>query len=87
MLRTQLSTILDDHSWYTIARKLCTTIKAGNKTTRVELGLRTCDQATVILKPRTSIADGCPVPENEREDQKADHLTASLAAPIRRRLN
>ena len=49
-----LSTILDDHSRYIIAWKLCTTMKAGDVADTIELALQAsgCDQATVVHKPR-----------------------------------
>jgi transposase InsO family protein len=49
-----LSTILDDYSRYIIAWKLCTTMKAGDVTTTLDLALAAsgCDSATVLAKPR-----------------------------------
>ncbi|TMV07534.1 IS3 family transposase [Ruegeria sediminis] len=49
-----LSTILDDYSRYIIAWKLCTTMKAGDVTSTLELALEVsgCDQAMVVQKPR-----------------------------------
>ncbi len=49
-----LSTIIDDHSRYIIAWKLCTTMKAEDVTDTLELALQAsgCDQATVVHKPR-----------------------------------
>jgi len=49
-----LSTILDDHSRYIIAWKLCTTMKARDVTDTLELALQAsgCDQAIVVHKPR-----------------------------------
>jgi len=49
-----LSTILDDHSRYIIAWKLCTTMKAEDVTDTLELALHAsgCDQVTVVQKPR-----------------------------------
>ena len=49
-----LSTILDDYSRYIIAWKLCTTMKAGDVTDTLELALEasSCNQATVVQKPR-----------------------------------
>jgi transposase InsO family protein len=49
-----LSTILDDHSRYIIAWKLCTTMKAEDVTDTLELALNAsgCDQVTVVQKPR-----------------------------------
>ena len=55
-----LSTILDDHSRYIIAWKLCTTMKASDVTDTMELALQTsgCDRATVIHKPRLLTDNG-----------------------------
>jgi len=55
-----LSTILDDHSRYIIAWKLCTTMKASDVTDTIDLALRAsgCDQATVIHKPRLLTDNG-----------------------------
>ena len=49
-----LSTILDDHSRYIIAWKLCTTMKAEDVTDTLELALHAsgCGQVTVVQKPR-----------------------------------
>jgi transposase InsO family protein len=49
-----LSTILDDHSRYIIAWKLCTTMKANDVTAMIDLALQAsgCDRATAIHKPR-----------------------------------
>lgn len=49
-----LSTILDDYSRYIIAWKLCTTMKAQDVTDTLDLALSasSCDQATVVHKPR-----------------------------------
>jgi len=49
-----LSTILDDHSRYIIAWKLCTTMRAEDVTDTLELALHAsgCDQVTVVQKPR-----------------------------------
>ncbi|SPJ26512.1 hypothetical protein PAA8504_04377 [Palleronia abyssalis] len=49
-----LSTILDDHSRYIIAWKLCTTMKAEDVTATLDLALKAsgCGCATVIAKPR-----------------------------------
>jgi transposase InsO family protein len=55
-----LSTILDDHSRYIIAWKLCTTMKASDVTTTIDLALQAsgCDHATVIHKPRLLTDNG-----------------------------
>ena len=49
-----LSTILDDHSRYIVAWKLCTTMKASDVTETLELALEAsgCDEVTVVHKPR-----------------------------------
>jgi putative transposase len=49
-----LSTILDDYSRYTIAWKLCTTMRADDVTDTLELALVAsgCDSAKVAHKPR-----------------------------------
>ena len=49
-----LSTILDDFSRYIIAWKLCTTMKAEDVTTTLEMALKAsgCDRAAVAHKPR-----------------------------------
>jgi transposase InsO family protein len=55
-----LSTILDDHSRYIIAWKLCTTMKASDVTDTIDLALRAsgCDHATVVHKPRLLTDNG-----------------------------
>jgi transposase InsO family protein len=55
-----LSTILDDHSRYIIAWKLCTTMKASDVTATIDLALRAsgCDRATVTHKPRLLTDNG-----------------------------
>jgi putative transposase len=64
-----LSTILDDHSRYIIAWKLCTTMKASDVTATLELALQAsgCDQATVVHKPR------------RRADNGSSYVAADLA--------
>ena len=49
-----LSTILDDHSRYIVAWKLCTTMRAGDVTDTLELALEAsgCDAARVLHRPR-----------------------------------
>jgi putative transposase len=49
-----LSTVLDDHSRYIVAWKLCTTMKASDVTETLELALEAsgCDDVTVVHKPR-----------------------------------
>ncbi len=55
-----LSTILDDHSRYIIAWKLCTTMKASDVIDTIDLALLAsgCDQATVVHKPRLLTDNG-----------------------------
>jgi putative transposase len=55
-----LSTILDDHSRYIIAWKLCTTMKASDVTATIDLALQAsgCDEATVTHKPRLLTDNG-----------------------------
>ena len=55
-----LSSILDDHSRYIIAWKLCTTMKARDVTDTIDLALQAsgCDEATVIHKPRLLTDNG-----------------------------
>jgi putative transposase len=54
VLRTHLSTILDDFSRYIIAWKLCTTMKASDVTDTLNMALQAsgCDSARVAHKPR-----------------------------------
>jgi transposase InsO family protein len=49
-----LSTVLDDHSRYIIAWKLCSTMLASDVTATLDLALAVsgCDQATVLHRPR-----------------------------------
>jgi transposase InsO family protein len=49
-----LSTVLDDHSRYVFAWKLCSTMKAEDVTDTLDMALEAscCDQATVKHKPR-----------------------------------
>jgi putative transposase len=49
-----LSTVLDDFSRYIMAWKLCTTMKAGDVTTTLDLALKASglDQANVVHRPR-----------------------------------
>ena len=49
-----LSTIVDDHSRYIVAWKLCTTMKASDVTETLELALGAsgCDDVTIVHKPR-----------------------------------
>ncbi len=54
VLRTHLSTILDDYSRYIIAWKLCTNMRTQDVTDTLDLALQAsgCDQVHVIHKPR-----------------------------------
>jgi len=49
-----LSTILDDHSRFIVAWKLCTTMRAGDVTDTLDLALAAsgCDTAKVVHRPR-----------------------------------
>jgi putative transposase len=55
-----LSTILDDHSRYIIAWKLCTTMRAADVTDTLELALAAsgCHSAKVAHKPRLLTDNG-----------------------------
>jgi putative transposase len=54
VLRTHLSTILDDFSRYIIAWKLCTTMKASDVTDTLNMALQASglDTVNVVHKPR-----------------------------------
>ena len=70
-----LSTILDDYSRYIIARKLCTTMKAGDVTATLELALEAsgCGQAEVIHKPRLLSDNGSSYISGDLADWLEDH--------------
>lgn len=54
VLRTHLSTILDDYSRYSIAWKLCTSMKVEDVTDTLDLALAAlgCDRVKVEHRPR-----------------------------------
>ncbi len=82
-----LSTILDDHSRYIIAWKLCTTMKTEDVTDTLDLALQAsgCDQATVLHKPRLLSDNGSSYISGELaewlEDQKMDHVRGAPYHP------
>ena len=69
-----LSTILDDHSRYIIAFKLCTAMKADDVTGTLELALQAsgCDQANVIHKPRLLSDNGASYISGDLAEWLAD---------------
>ncbi|WP_371685566.1 IS3 family transposase [Tropicimonas sp. IMCC6043] len=82
-----LSTILDDHSRYIVAWKLCTTMKAEDVTDTLELALETsgCDQATVVHKPRLLSDNGSSYVAGDLadflEDRGMDHVRGAPHHP------
>jgi transposase InsO family protein len=84
-----LSTILDDHSRYIIAWKLCTTMNASDVTDTIDLALRAsgCGEATVLHKPRLLTDNGSSCVAADLADYLDACGAAPLAAPIRRRLS
>ncbi|MAO00611.1 MAG: IS3 family transposase [Roseovarius sp.] len=82
-----LSTILDDYSRYIIAWKLCTTMKAEDVTDTLDLALQasSCDQATVLHKPRLLSDNGSSYISGELadwlEDQKMEHVRGAPYHP------
>lgn len=54
VLRTHLSTVLDDYSRYIVSWKLCTNMRAADVTDTLDLALKAsgCDQVHVVHKPR-----------------------------------
>ena len=82
-----LSTILDDHSRYIIAWKLCTTMKSGDVTDTLDLALQAsgCDQATVLHKPRLLSDNGSSYISGELadwlEDRQMDHVRGAPYHP------
>ena len=75
-----LSTILDDHSRYIIARKLCTTMKTDDVTDTLELALKAsgCGRAKLVHKPRLLSDNGSSYISGDLadwlEEQKMDHV-------------
>ena len=82
-----LSTILDDHSRYIVAWKLCTTMKAEDVTDTLELALEAsgCDQATVLHKPRLLSDNGSSYVAGDLadflEDKGMDHVRGAPHHP------
>ena len=82
-----LSTILDDHSRYIIAWKLCTTMKTGDVTDTLDLALQAsgCDRATVVHKPRLLSDNGSSYISSELadwlEDRQIDHVRGAPYHP------
>ena len=82
-----LSTILDDHSRYIIAWKLCTTMKAKDVTDTLELALEAsgCDQAKVLHKPRLLSDNGSSYVAadlaNYLDDKGMDHVRGAPHHP------
>ena len=82
-----LSTILDDYSRYIIAWKLCTTMKSGDVTDTLDLALQasSCDQATVLHKPRLLSDNGSSYISGELadwlDDRQMDHVRGAPYHP------
>ena len=82
-----LSTILDDHSRYIVAWKLCTTMKAEDVTDTLELALEAsgCDQATVVHKPRLLSDNGSSYVAGDLadflDDKGMDHVRGAPHHP------
>ena len=82
-----LSTILDDHSRYIIAWKLCSTMLASDVTDTLDLALKAsgCDQATVLHRPRLLSDNGpCYIAGDLAEwldDHKMDHVRGAPFHP------
>ena len=82
-----LSTILDDHSRYIVAWKLCTTMKAEDVTNTLELALEAsgCDQATVVHKPRLLSDNGSSYVAGDLadflDDKGMDHVRGAPHHP------
>jgi transposase InsO family protein len=82
-----LSTILDDHSRYIVAWKLCTTMKASDVTETLELALEAsgCDDVTVVHKPRLLSDNGSSYVAGDLadflEDKGMDHVRGAPHHP------
>jgi transposase InsO family protein len=82
-----LSTILDDHSRYIVAWKLCTTMKANDVTETLELALEAsgCDDVTVVHKPRLLSDNGSSYVAGDLadflEDKGMDHVRSAPHHP------
>ncbi len=84
-----LSTILDDHSRYIIAWKLCSTMLASDVTATLELAMEAsgCDRPTVLHRPRLLSDNGpCYIAGDLAEwldDHKMDHVRGAPFHPQR----
>jgi len=82
-----LSTILDDHSRYIIAWKLCSTMLASDVTATLELAMEAsgCDRPTVLHRPRLLSDNGpCYIAGDLAEwldDHKMDHVRGAPFHP------
>lgn len=82
-----LSTILDDHSRYIVAWKLCTTMKASDVTETLKLALETsgCDDIRVVHKPRLLSDNGSSYVAGDLadflEDKGMDHVRGAPHHP------
>jgi putative transposase len=82
-----LSTILDDHSRYIVAWKLCTTMKASDVTRTLELALEAsgCDDVTVVHKPRLLSDNGSSYVAGDLadflQDKGMDHVRGAPHHP------
>ena len=82
-----LSTILDDHSRYVIAWKLCTTMKATDVTDTLTLALKAsgCDQVNVQHRPRLLSDNGASYIATELaewlDDRGMDHVRGAPYHP------
>jgi putative transposase len=82
-----LSTILDDHSRYIVAWKLCTTMKASDVTETLEMALDVsgCDDVTVVHKPRLLSDNGSSYVAGDLadflEDKGMDHVRGAPHHP------
>jgi putative transposase len=82
-----LSTILDDHSRYIIAWKLCTTMRASDVTETLELALAAsgCNGVTVVQRPRLLSDNGpCYVARELGEwlaERDIDHVRGTPSHP------
>ena len=82
-----LSTILDDFSRYIIARKLCTTMRAGDVTETLTLALEAagCDRAEGVHKPRLLSDNGSSYIASDLadwlEEQRMDQVRGASHHP------
>jgi len=83
-----LSTVLDDFSRYTIAWKLCTTMKAEDVTATLDLALKASglDQAKVVHRPRLLSDNGSSYISADLakwlDGQNMDHIRGSPYHPM-----